>query len=712
MAPNAKTMKVFLTIFSLMFFFQNKVFCQTILFQGEAKEVKQGFSYLPDSLHSFQAEDIILGKHDEQFIEASSQISITAGVDEFWLKLSVKNDTDFDKEIVLDFENWAFVDFYYRDANGLLIEKKTGHNLPFFERDYPVANKNYIQLALQSNEILPSFIKLTIRPSVSKIPQDLGFKIASRSAVDSENNVIGNVIFAFLGIFTMMFFYNLFVFFVSREKSYGYYLLVLLFAFILTSINSGYIIPLFGYINESPIWISNLDRISSSLGNIAYLFFVSSLFKTEEKYPKSHKFLKYFIAINLAVIVLFFINIELAMAILFPVTILIFIFIFRLVFRAIRDKNPSAKYFLFGFIANISMVICIILVLTGVLPKNNFTYNYSVPAAFTLEVIFFSFALANMISYLRKDNEQKQKRIIEQLMENQQLQSKVNRELEEKVNDRTQELNKSIGKLRETQDQLILKEKLASLGEMTSGIAHEIQNPLNFVNNFSELSIELAKELKEEVNKADIDSELVIELVDDINSNQEKIGSHGLRASNIVKSMLEHTSLRSGERTRTNINHLAEEFLSIAYNRFRMRENNIILEKQTDFDPVITEVSIVTQDIGRVFLNLYNNAFFALNSKVKVGTSDYIPKISVITKKVDQMVEIKIRDNGIGISTDIQNKIFQPFFTTKPTGEGSGLGLSISYEIITKGHQGELLVNSVLGEFSEFIIYLPLSLSE
>jgi signal transduction histidine kinase len=261
--------------------------------------------------------------------------------------------------------------------------------------------------------------------------------------------------------------------------------------------------------------------------------------------------------------------------------------------------------------------------------------------------------------------------------------------------------------LKATQQQLIQSEKMASLGELTAGIAHEIQNPLNFVNNFSEVNTELIDELEQEANKGNLDEIKVI--VKDIKENEQKINHHGKRADAIVKGMLQHSRSSSGVKEPTDINALADEYLRLAYHGLRAKDNSFNATIKTDFDKTIGNISIIPQDIGRVILNLLTNAFYAVNEKKKLNISGYEPAVSIITKKVADKILISVRDNGNGIPQKVLDKIFQPFFTTKPTGQGTGLGLSLSYDIITKGHGGDLLTNTKLGEFAEFVIQLPIS---
>jgi signal transduction histidine kinase len=280
----------------------------------------------------------------------------------------------------------------------------------------------------------------------------------------------------------------------------------------------------------------------------------------------------------------------------------------------------------------------------------------------------------------------------------------------EEINLQRNKAEKALTELKSTQAQLIQKEKLASLGELTAGIAHEIQNPLNFVNNFSELSVELARELKVERLKVkeERDEELENELVDDLIQNQEKINLHGKRASSIVKGMLEHSRTATGERQLTDINQLADEYLRLSYHGLRAKDSSFNADYELITDINLPKIEVIPQEIGRALLNLLNNAFYAVNERAKQGDTDYYPKVTVKTKTTDNHLEIQVSDNGTGMSKEVQAKIFQPFFTTKPTGEGTGLGLSLAYDIVTKGHGGTMEVESVEGEGTRFIVRLPI----
>jgi two-component system, NtrC family, sensor kinase len=303
--------------------------------------------------------------------------------------------------------------------------------------------------------------------------------------------------------------------------------------------------------------------------------------------------------------------------------------------------------------------------------------------------------------FLYRNNRQKQKA-------NTVLQGK-----NEEINLQKNKVESTLSKLKATQNQLIQSEKLASLGELTAGIAHEIQNPLNFVNNFSELSVDLAKDLNAEIDREIIDKEYVKELMGDLTQNQEKINLHGKRASSIVKGMLEHSRTSTGTRELIDINKLADEYLRLSYHGLRAKDKKFNSDFELIADPNLPKIEVIPQDIGRVLLNIINNAFYAVSQRKDVPHLQYVAhlklgKVEVLTQRTDSQVVIKIKDNGTGIPESIKAKIFQPFFTTKPTGQGTGLGLSLAYDIITKGHSGTLEVESVEGEGTTFIIKLPL----
>jgi len=268
----------------------------------------------------------------------------------------------------------------------------------------------------------------------------------------------------------------------------------------------------------------------------------------------------------------------------------------------------------------------------------------------------------------------------------------------------------ALSDLSDTQSQLIHAEKMASLGELTAGIAHEIQNPLNFINNFSELNTELITELNEEIKNEDFEE--VKAISKDIADNEQKIMHHGKRADDIVKGMLQHSRSSTNEKEPTDINVLADEYLRLAYHGLRAKDKSFNADFKTEFDESLPKINVIPQDMGRVLLNLINNAFHAISKKSKEANKEYKPTVTISTLNEKNRVIIKVSDNGNGIPNEVLGKIFQPFFTTKPTGEGTGLGLSLSYDIITKGHGGELKVETKENKGTTFIINLPNNLNE
>ena len=269
------------------------------------------------------------------------------------------------------------------------------------------------------------------------------------------------------------------------------------------------------------------------------------------------------------------------------------------------------------------------------------------------------------------------------------------------------QVEEALEKLKSTQTQLIQSEKMASLGELTAGIAHEIQNPLNFVNNFSEVSAELIEEMDDEMDKGDVAEAKAISA--DIKQNLEKIRHHGKRADAIVKGMLQHSRVSSGQKEPTDLNALADEYLRLAYHGLRAKNKDFNAELVTHFDEKLPKISVIPQDIGRVLLNVINNAFYAAQQKAKTVAAGYKPTVEITTGQQNGSLIVSVKDNGNGIPEAIKDKIMQPFFTTKPTGEGTGLGLSLSYDIVVKGHGGKIDVRSVEGSESEFKIMLPLN---
>ncbi|WP_080059228.1 sensor histidine kinase [Spirosoma aerolatum] len=364
---------------------------------------------------------------------------------------------------------------------------------------------------------------------------------------------------------------------------------------------------------------------------------------------------------------------------------------------AYRKGFRPALYIVIGTVVLYGFGWNYVLLLFNKVPFNFWTFN-SMAIGSGLEILIFTLAMGSKVNLLKQHQDEAIQEQLRLTQENQTLIETQNRVLEEKVEERTAQLKAS-------QAQLIQKEKLASLGELTAGIAHEIQNPLNFVNNFAEVSSELVEEQKQALIDGDLDEAGFI--ADDLRQNLTKIAHHGRRASAIVKGMLEHSNGDSGEKQETDLIRLTEECYKIAFQGYRSKHQDFSCELQTSFQPDSLPIQVITQDMGRVLINLLNNAFYSVHKRSQQQKVGYTPQIELCIEAHNGHIELRIKDNGTGIPDAIKPKIFQPFFTTKPTGEGTGLGLSLSYDIVTKGHGGTMTVESQEGEGTQFIITLP-----
>ncbi|RIV23825.1 hypothetical protein DYU11_12730 [Fibrisoma montanum] len=393
----------------------------------------------------------------------------------------------------------------------------------------------------------------------------------------------------------------------------------------------------------------------------------------------------------------------------------------RVTIVALRRQRPGAPIVVAGHALKALFLVLFINVYylplpTGVNPSTIGSLFFSlsalsVPLALSLFLAREFAMISQLLAVKLTEVETLSTQAIAQEQEKQGWLASQNETLEREVKTRTAELQQSLNQLKTTQDQLVQQEKLASLGELTAGVAHEIQNPLNFVNNFSEVNIELTDELRQALHQPAPDLGLADSLLDDLRENMQHISRNGQRAAGIVRSMLEHNRSASAvhERQPTNLNTLADECLTLAYHTMRARNPTLTVELIKVLDPAIGTPELVPQDIGRVLINLFNNAFYAVDQQVRRLGSAYHPQIRITTMTQNGHVLLTVRDNGVGIPADQLKKIYQPFFTTKPTGEGTGLGLSISYDIVTKGHGGQMTVASDVGKYTEFTLQLPIT---
>jgi len=635
----------------------------------------------------------------------------------YWFRFRLKNVMDRQAKISLDayFER---DDYYILRQNGSITHFVTGSNVPWKNKD-GLKPRNFIPVTMEpAEEILVYDRGSNDNPGMpDNFTLDIAGteKIIQRDFVDEQDNWVPKyfkLVYFGLGIFLLAAFFNLFFFGVTREKTYLYFALFLFFVSV-------------------EIFTQGLHRVYPYLGSYAgvfeiiallfYFLFVRHYFKTFLYAPRWDKFL-------LAISGLIFINVILRFIFpgdafvnnasritaffIIPATLLITFILFA------RRHKQSARFFmiailpdiLFQFLFGLSLIIA----QAGLQVPYFLQWIFQNANAISVTTTSWMILLFTLVLFRRYD--QQRKEIAQQQLDKERLarekeiershlieQQKI--ELEKTVEERTAELKQSLKDLQDMQAQLIQSEKMASLGELTAGIAHEIQNPLNFVNNFSEVNDELLKELTSEADKGNLEE--VKAIAKDIEFNSEKINHHGKRADAIVKGMLQHSRSSSGQKEFTDINALADEYLRLSYHGLRARDKSFNATMKTDFDNSIGKVNVVPQDIGRVVLNLINNAFYAVDEKKKQIGDGYEPTVSVSTKRVKDRVEIKVKDNGNGIPQKVLDKIFQPFFTTKPTGQGTGLGLSLSYDIV-KAHGGDIKIITKEGEGAEFIVYLIL----
>ncbi|TAF96282.1 MAG: GHKL domain-containing protein [Cytophagia bacterium] len=556
---------------------------------------------------------------------------------------------------------------------------------------------------------------------INKLENYYSYKIKS---FDTNYGLSGIAAGAFLVMALIHFFFLSFF----RSKRYNLSFGVSMFLF-----------TLYFYLNTVAIYSTGRGSFLSNaiIREIAYplahIVLLSAVYDYL-KYPKRLLFAFVFLAFFIGKLLVFFELIDIYSVAFYGLLLVNYAY---LLWYALKQKNPEAKTLknaIIVFLATAVVYVVLFIVVVSVLVSIDFTLVDDGVAKFMLPLLFNIFIVGpqlvvsgaislSLAKEFVKNNAilAKQLAEIEQLSaEKEDLLTRQNEMLERQVAERTDELQNSLKELHATQEQLIQSEKLASLGELTAGIAHEIQNPLNFVNNFSELSVELIEEAPKPPKGANEDwipQEIPYggwgAFFDDLKLNLQKINHHGKRASSIVSGMLQHSRASTGVKELTDINKLADEYLRLSYHGLRAKDSSFNADYELTSAPQLPQIKIVPQDMGRVLLNLINNAFYAVSKRNAISTipdaKKYKPTVKVSVQQIDNQVQITIADNGTGISKENLAKIFQPFFTTKPTGEGTGLGLSLAYDIVTKGHGGTIEVESAEGEGTTFILKLPIS---
>ncbi len=635
----------------------------------------------------------------------------------YWLRLRLAIDSSLNQQLVLMIQQVGASEIY---LNGKLIHRfgvvsaTTDQIKAFNPRNSPISfpvNTNAVQVLAIRYAFQPN-IRYTTHFGMTNPLFRIKLQPTNEAVLEYANlyNQEHNLNFAAVWAILSLLFFTLYIFFPVRKAHLYFSVYTLLFAvawYLFSSVKQPAFVETF-------YGISNAGLI---LWGTGYLFMLNTVYATFQ----SKKGIFYWAIVLCGIVALlagvlvygwgwisfghFFSN-------------LISIDITRVSLIAFRQHRRGAWILLAGGICYLVCWFVFSLQFSGIISLGDTISGM----LFEISILSISVAFAGFLAYdfglTNRILEQKLTEVETLSAEKQQILATQNETLERQVSERTTELQHSLEALKATQTQLIQKEKMASLGELTAGIAHEIQNPLNFVNNFSEVSTELLGELKEEA--ATGNQTEVLAIADDLTQNLQKITLHGQRASSIVRGMLEHSRSLTGEKQLTDFNALTEEYLRLSYHGVRAKNKDFNAELKTDFDPALSKVDVVPQELGRVLLNLFNNAFYAVAERQKNqnllglkdltglnGLASYQPTVSVSTSQQNGQVEIRVADNGGGIPNAIREKIFQPFFTTKPTGQGTGLGLSLSYDIITKGHGGTLTVESREGNGAEFRITLP-----
>ncbi len=669
-------------------------------------------AYFEDKSANLTFEQVLASDVDKKFISSyKNTLNFGVTTSAIWVKFTAQNNSypQYSRWLLMmDYALFDYVHLYQQDKNGNWFDQETGDMFPFSKRLIPHTNFVFA-LNMPDTAMRTYYVRFTTSGSMQI---GLHLKTETFFLADSMFGGIGHGLF--YGGLLIMLFYNLILFFSLKDRSYLAYVFFILNNILLQATFNGHITQYI--LGDNPYWANLIVPLLMSTTPIVMAVFTILFLDTKQFTPFIHKILVAIIVLSsLNFILSFFVPINIATPIAGSLVMVVSIVVFLAAVMGLRKGNKAARFFLMAWGVLILAALSNSLRNFGLIPPTTLA-RLDVKIASLLEVVLLSMALADKYNLFRRDKEAAQLEILK-------LQENANKELELKVTKRTAELNQSLENLKATQKQLIQSEKLASLGELTAGIAHEIQNPLNFVNNFSELSVDIAKDLNEELKRPEVDKAYVEELLTDLTSNQEKINHHGKRASSIVKGMLEHSRASTGVKELTDINKLADEYLRLSYHGLRAKDKDFNADFNTEFDENLPKIEVIPQDIGRVLLNLINNAFYAVNERkqapqppsvgVPMGRREnYVPTVIVSTHYeapplgVGGLIVIKVKDNGIGMPESVRAKVFQPFFTTKPTGQGTGLGLSLAYDIVTKGHGGTLEAESTEGVGTEFIIHL------
>ncbi|MBE7169228.1 MAG: hypothetical protein INR73_01465 [Williamsia sp.] len=713
-------MKTFLLSFSLLLLFQTKSFSQKDLPPVFEINTDTGaylrlsytnWQYLLEKDQPLTIRDVTSPRFSSQFTSPDSPFTKTGIRGTVWIRYHVRNNLPKPLAITLPLEGTK-ADFYISEKPGTWKHYLTGYDVAWSKRD---GLKGLVQI--------PYTIKAKGEITVYQSHNNGVLDIYSRFFVGIKNQVLAEYyakngdryapsmsLTLLTGFFLFAAIFNFFFYYTVRERVYLTYSILLFLSALFSP-------PLFDLIlREAQQYRELVVTVSRAFLGYLVVRSILDFLHASQNHPRWNRWLSkayrfFMIYIAGGYIYSFWDktgqSTPAKIFIGFGLVLLTFIFtgFAVIIITDLFRKRRASRLFSLAVTPFLLYLVCQILL--GLFKEKSIPYLYEASIIWAITIL--SWSLFDRFKGLLHENAQqaleRERLLREKEEERSQLITRQNELLEQQVRERTAELSQSLAELKQTQSQLIQSEKLASLGELTAGIAHEIQNPLNFVNNFSEVSVELIDEMQTELDAGN--REEVEAIAGDIKQNLEKIHHHGKRADAIVKNMLQHSRNNSGERQLTDINTLADEYLRLSYHGLRAKDKSFNASLTTSFQPGLPQASIIPQDMGRVLLNLFNNAFYAVNQKSKTAPADYKPEVIVATAAIEKQIQISIKDNGTGIPESIKEKILQPFFTTKPTGEGTGLGLSLSYDIVVKGHGGTLRINSKEGAYSEFIITLP-----
>lgn len=667
---------------------------QTLSAGTGSYHLKQTLAYYEDKTAAIDAGRITAGELNDQFKQHNAE-TLNFGVTQsvIWLKFSLKNQAPAQTPVwilSLDYAMFDHVSLYVQKKPGKWQTMQSGDMRPYSSRQLQTRHFAFT-LDLKDTTATTCYIRLATSGSMQinvKLQQPLAF------AQENMYDELGHGIF--FGALLIMMCYNLFLYVGLRDKAYLAYIAFIFVNLLLQAAFSGHITQFI--LGDSPYWANHIIPLLISASPIVMAAFSITFLNTSRFAKSTHKVLLAIIAIaTINLLLSFWLKLSITISAAGMLVMIACVAVIVAGIISLRQGNRAARFYLLAWAFLILSGLITSFRNFGFLAPGFFTTN-CVRIASMVEAILLAMALAHRYNLYKKEKEAAQAETLR-------IQQEANRELEEKVMGRTKLLHQSLEELKSAQAKLVQKEKMASLGELTAGIAHEIQNPLNFVTNFAEVSEELVNDLKTEVTAGAQQNTLT--LVHHLSDNLNKIIHHGQRAGAIVKGMLLHSRNNIGENREIDLCALAGDCMKLAYQSFKTRNKtvNIRLTSQFDNEPVLYTGD--PQELDRVLTNLFSNAIYALEKRTEKEGAGYQPELSVSIRKTKHAIELIVHDNGTGISTSVQEKIFQPFFTTKPANQGTGLGLSISFDIITKGFGGELTVASEENRYTAFTIRLP-----